>query len=99
MTVKGRMIAIFSLACVFVSCSSAPLLAAESRVDELPQVTGVERQPLCAATERLIEAMSFAGLRSLMKPLRRFARRCRLTLIVPLRGTSRRCWTRSVLRL
>ncbi len=37
------------------------LLSVQTFGDELPQVSGVERQPLIAATERLIEAMDFAG--------------------------------------
>ena len=37
------------------------LFSVQTFGDELPQVSGVERQPLIAATERLIEAMDFAG--------------------------------------
>lgn len=37
------------------------LLANTAVADELPVVAGVERQPLQAATQRVVEALRFAG--------------------------------------
>jgi hypothetical protein len=47
--------------CTLVSALLVTLFSVQTFGDELPQVSAVERQPLIAATERLIEAMDFAG--------------------------------------
>jgi hypothetical protein len=46
---------------VFCFVGIALPTATPIHADELPLVTGVERQPLVAATKRLVEAMAFAG--------------------------------------
>lgn len=53
----------FGLAIVFVTLVSeiSPVTLVAARGDDLPVVAGVERQPLTAATRRLIEALDFAG--------------------------------------
>ncbi|MBW3539176.1 MAG: CehA/McbA family metallohydrolase [Planctomycetes bacterium] len=52
-------------ACTLFPLAAAVLLPASSgrslEAAELPKVTGVERQPLVAATERLVEALQFVG--------------------------------------
>ncbi|MFO0429140.1 MAG: CehA/McbA family metallohydrolase [Planctomyces sp.] len=52
-----KLIRIMSVLAALVAATSAEL----SRANDLPMVAGVERQPLTAATRRLIEAMDFSG--------------------------------------
>ncbi len=64
-SVTGRKAAVngFALLTVLWLCGSAALIGGLplALADELPLVSGVEKQPLVAATERLVDAMKAAG--------------------------------------